>query len=233
MSALALKNNSFPTPVRREKMSGAGSVKNSQRNSAQSGWVSEELKEVENKKLRWEKTYKVSKKVFTIFSYSDAADAIDIYFDKVRGESSFVEEVTLEDRFKLCSYELKSKEGWKQLNDQIVSLARLAPDWCGEGSVVPKQEVINDFMQVLTSLPYNVKIPEIEVDDGSVSLEWGAQDGSASFALDCSGTGNVVGTLLSEEKSQQQAWRLKVRDYNNLANKLAMPLISKLLVGEL
>ena len=102
----------------------------------------------------------------------------------------------------------------------LVQIGRLPPEWAGSGSLAPSDNALRDVAAVLTCLPPNTPMPELEVDpeDGYINLLWRMKDNSRIFVLTFAGAGAVIGSAAGT--GPYEPWRLEVSDEIGIAMRL-------------
>lgn len=80
--------------------------------------------------------------------------------------------------------------------------------------------VVDDLIKVVAYMPPSTKMPELEDDEGTLTLEWSNNDNDKRFALHFAGTGNVVGTYVTLDCKDQDSWRYSVDKVGSIVYKL-------------
>ena len=79
-------------------------------------------------------------------------------------------------------------------------LERLRDGWAGQDSKAPSSQTLTDFERLVSALPSDIRLPEVEVDDetGYVTLRWSSPIVGLSFVLRGSGKALFVRTTVGQ-----------------------------------
>lgn len=91
----------------------------------------------------------------------------------------------------------------KRVERHRSDLERLTDGWCGAGSLAPSAPVLSDLDALLSALPEDTAVPEIEVDEdsGKVTLRWQPEQAARALSFVINGSGNILAimTTLGDE----------------------------------